>query len=190
MPTEIKNSLKKWGIFLLMGLGIPVAVPWLTIQLSRLGNVVRDLVLRVTDPTYHCYTYHNVVFSTSLNSPMMDIKTRSGETISWDSLPYANFTEFSRYCVKFEKIIGAIWIVIILGLVIYLLIRSRIWDPLKAVIIAPAIGITLWDDLLSPIGILLILGLLVFFIRTKKPWYFYYSMVISAVFSILMLFSG
>ena len=171
-----------------MGLGVPFLGISITYLLTKLMSVTRDFIFQITDPSRHCHLLNNVTFSSRAYSQTIEIhENASGNIISWDSLPYSDFLAWHNYCENFKKIISSIWIIIILCLVIYLLYRSGILDFLKAAIIAPAIYVTLLDDLFFPVGIILMIGLLVFFIRTKKPWYFYYSLVIFFIISLFIL---
>jgi len=179
MSSEHGKEPKKGIAFVLMGISAPILGSALSYLVSLLMNGVRDAVLNITDPSIHCELINHVSFTIQAFSNTNEILDyRSGKVISWESLPYKNVSEWTGYCNNFKNYFIAFWIVLLLALVIWMLLKQQIPDYFKAIAIAVPIYLSLLNGFFFLFGLLVVIGLIIYFIRFKKPWYFYFSTAI------------
>lgn len=90
--------------------------------------------------------------------------------------------------------------VIVIGLITWLIFRTKLKTIYKAIFLTVPIAVCLailgmflyrWPVILYSLGVLLSLSVLYFFYKTKQPWLYYYAIILVALtLTIFTLFGG
>ena len=82
-------------------------------------------------------------------------------------------------------LIDWVWFILVLAIVIYILLKTNVWDFLKAALIGIPIFFTIWSSAYSILYLLAYFSVfiisIIYIIYSKKKWYYYLSVISTAI---------